>query len=77
MQNWKACQEVWCSTCNIPLDSKEFPIALSTNKDGLVNEEECCRNATVKLAVEIIWSPPFRGILVILEISRTMILNQI
>ncbi len=31
---------MWCGTCYKPLDVNEFPIALPTNEDGLVNEEE-------------------------------------
>jgi hypothetical protein len=37
---WKPCLQVWCGPCYIPLDNAEFPIALPTNEDGLVNEEE-------------------------------------
>jgi hypothetical protein len=37
---WKPCLQVWCGPCYTPIDNNEFPIALPTNEDGLVNEEE-------------------------------------
>ncbi len=38
--HWKPCFQVWCRPCYNPLNNHEFPIALPTNGDGIVNDEE-------------------------------------
>lgn len=37
---WNPCRQVWCGTCYTPTDANEFPIALPTNEDGIVSEED-------------------------------------
>jgi hypothetical protein len=38
--NWNLCLQVWCSPCYSPIDNNEFPMVLSANEDGFVNEED-------------------------------------
>ncbi len=38
--NWNPCLQVWCGPCYLPIDHNEFPIAVPTNEDGFINEED-------------------------------------